>query len=220
MASPNAASLLDECPPSRSDFPHDLPSRGTDRNGSNGAGAPTNTTAFNPKVFTPAPQRHPWLSGVARQEWAPGLLCLVLDLLAWTAVCGLVGYIRTVQFHAAAAHSPFVGWLELATIVTALFVIGGYDRHTNSQTLDYTTEHILALLGAAAVSFLIIYSAATFDQTMKPSRGVIIISYLAFLPISLGYRRLIHRGVSESTAKRSFLVIGSGKLAAEFYHDY
>lgn len=176
-------------------------------------------STFVPTFYTDPADRPPWWSGIVRQEWAPGLLCLILDLAAWGAAWAFVGYIRSIH-HGASAESGLIGWIQLGVLVTMLFIIGGYDRHTNPRGLEYSTEHILAILGAAAVSFLIIYSAASFDQTMKPSRGVIVFSFLLFLPLSLAYRRLIHRSVSESTARRSYLVIGSGALAAEFYRDY
>ena len=110
--------------------------------------------------------------------------------------------------------------IQVAVIVQALFIIGGYDRRTDMRTLSYTTEHILAVLVAGALSALLIYSAATYDQTMKPSRGVLLLSFAFFLAISLGYRRLISKFVSASTATRKFVVIGSGREAAEFYRAY
>src|SRR6202022_1317029 len=81
-------------------------------------------------------------------------------------------------------------------------------------------EHILALAAAAIVSAGLIYSAAAFDQTMKPSRGVLLLSFIMFTPISLGYRRFVHRFVAASTANKTFLVIGSGESAARFYESY
>ena len=67
---------------------------------------------------------------------------------------------------------------------------------------------------------MLIYSAATFDQTMKPSRGVLLLSFAIFLPVSLAYRRWIRQYVVASSAGRSFLVIGAGARAARFYEAY
>jgi exopolysaccharide biosynthesis polyprenyl glycosylphosphotransferase len=86
--------------------------------------------------------------------------------------------------------------------------------------LIYTTEHILAIATAAAISAMLIYSAATFDATMKPSRGVLLLSFMLFLPISLLYRRWVRNYVVASSASRTFLVIGSGRAASSFYEDY
>jgi len=67
---------------------------------------------------------------------------------------------------------------------------------------------------------MLIYSAATFDQTMKPSRGVLLLSFAIFLPLSLAYRRWIRQYVVASSVSRSFLVIGGGATAARFYEAY
>src|SRR2546429_495729 len=73
---------------------------------------------------------------------------------------------------------------------------------------------------AGGVSAMLIYSAATFDQTMKPTRGVLLLSFAIFLPISLAYRRWIRQYVVTSSAGRSFLVIGGGARAARFFEAY
>jgi len=99
-------------------------------------------------------------------------------------------------------------------------MIGGYDRNDDKRALTYTAEHILAIIGAAAMSSLIVYSAAAFDTSMKPSRGVMLLSFAVFLPWSIMYRRLAHRFLAESTAARAFLVIGSGEIAMRFYETY
>jgi exopolysaccharide biosynthesis polyprenyl glycosylphosphotransferase len=79
---------------------------------------------------------------------------------------------------------------------------------------------VLATLSAAALSAVLVYVSATFDQTMKPSRGTFLMSFAAFLVVSLMYRRLISSFVSASTANRAFLVVGSGELAQQFYAAY
>jgi exopolysaccharide biosynthesis polyprenyl glycosylphosphotransferase len=55
---------------------------------------------------------------------------------------------------------------------------------------------------------------------MKPSRGVLLLSFAIFLPVSLAYRRWIRQYVVASSAGRSLLVIGGGATAARFYEAY
>ena len=156
----------------------------------------------------------------AWQEWAVALLYLVLDVLAWGALYSLMSYLRSDAYYATPLQLLIVELVQIVVIVQALLIIGGYDRNNEMRNLSYTTEHILALVGAAVVSSLLIYSAATYDNSMKPSRAVLLLSFIVFVPLSLGYRRLIRRFVSASTANRAFLVVGSGELAAEFYREY
>jgi exopolysaccharide biosynthesis polyprenyl glycosylphosphotransferase len=153
-------------------------------------------------------------------DWIVGLLYLACDILCWVALYGFVSYIRRDQFFVSPFEFMLVDCVVLAVILQALYIVGGYSRNTEMRGLIYTTEHILAIATAAAISAMLIYSAATFDQTMKPSRGMLLLSFMLFLPVSLLYRRWIRNYVVASSATRTFLVIGSGMAAARFYDAY
>jgi exopolysaccharide biosynthesis polyprenyl glycosylphosphotransferase len=153
-------------------------------------------------------------------EWSSALLYLFLDVISWLAIYRLAGWFRFDAFYATPFQFFIVNMIQLGVIVAALYFIGGYDRTVEKLTLGYAAEHILAIIAAAVVSAMLIYSAATFDQTMKPSRGVLLLSFAVFLPVSLAYRRWIRQYVVASSAGRSFLVIGGGATAARFYEAY
>lgn len=153
-------------------------------------------------------------------EWSAAVLYLFLDVASWVVIYGIVGWFRHDAFYATPFQFFVIDLIQLTVIVTALYFVGGYDRAIEKRTLVYATEHILAIMAAAAVSAMLIYSAATFDQTMKPSRGVLLLSFMIFLPVSLLYRRWIRKYVVASSANRSFLVIGSGTAAVQFYEAY
>src|SRR5437870_6540043 len=157
---------------------------------------------------------------VGDHDWIAALLYVVCDTVCWVVLYGIVGYIRRDQFFVSPFEFVLVDCVVLAVILQALYIIGGYNRNTEMRGLSYTTEHILAVAAAAAISSLIIYSAATFDTEMKPSRGVLLISFIFFLPISLAYRRFFRQLIAASAAQRTFLVIGSGELATRFYEVY
>jgi exopolysaccharide biosynthesis polyprenyl glycosylphosphotransferase len=157
---------------------------------------------------------------VMRQEWPASLLLLAMDVIAWLAVYSAAGYLRRDAFYAAPLQYLIVEGVQLLVLAQSLYVIGGYNRQTEMRSLTYTTEHILAVLAAAAVSLAVVYSATTFDSSMRPSRAVLLISFVVFAPLSLAYRRIVRRFVATATANRAFLVIGSGELAAEFYRAY
>ncbi|PYK73057.1 MAG: polyprenyl glycosylphosphotransferase [Verrucomicrobia bacterium] len=142
------------------------------------------------------------------------------DMVCWVVLYGIVGYVRRDQFFVSPFEFVLVDCVVLAVILQALYIIGGYNRNTEMRGLIYTTEHILAVFGAAAISSLLIYSAATFDAGMKPSRSVLLISFIFFLPISLTYRRFFRQLTASSAAQQAFLVIGSGELATRFYEAY
>ncbi|MEY2502800.1 MAG: hypothetical protein QOI07_3134 [Verrucomicrobiota bacterium] len=170
----------------------------------------------------PATVREPrgLASRFASEEWLIGLACVTIDIISWIAVYGAITYLRRDQFLVGPLEFLLVDVIQLTFICQALFMIGGYDRKNDTRTLTYMAEHILAIAGAAALSSLLVYAAATFDSSMKPSRSAVLVSFAVFLPWSILYRRVIWKYISSSAAARAFLVIGSGELAARFYEAY
>ena len=155
-----------------------------------------------------------------QHEWSSTALYLFLDVVSWLAIYRVAGWFRNDAFYATPFQFFVINLIQLGVIVAALYFVGGYDRTVEKLTLGYAAEHILAVMAAGLVSAMLIYSAATFDQTMKPSRGVLLLSFAIFLPLSLAYRRWIRQYVVASSVGRSFLVIGGGVTAARFYEAY
>ncbi len=154
------------------------------------------------------------------QEWAPGLLFFLCDVVIWFVIYGSLGYIRHDALFSSGFEFVVIDLIQLAVIVQALFIIGGYSARVEMRGLTYTAEHVIAMITALFISALILYAAATFDHSMKPSRSVILASFILFTPISLLYRRGLGRRVAEASANRAYLVIGAGELAAKFYREY
>jgi exopolysaccharide biosynthesis polyprenyl glycosylphosphotransferase len=160
------------------------------------------------------------LRNVVNHDWITAVLYAICDIVCWMVLYGIVGYVRRDQVLVSPFEFVLVDCVVLAVILQAIYIIGGYNRNTEMRGLVYATEHILAVAAAAAISSLLIYSVATFDAEMKPSRGVLLISFILFLPISLAYRRFFRQIIAASATQRAFLVIGSGELAARFYEAY
>src|SRR5215469_13356811 len=117
-------------------------------------------------------------SRFVNQEWSSALLYLFLDIVSWLAIYRVAGWFRFDAFYATPFQFFIVNIIiQLGVIVAALYFVGGYDRTVEKLNLGYATEHILAIIAAAVVSAMLIYSAATFDKTMKPSRGVLLLSF-------------------------------------------
>ncbi len=157
---------------------------------------------------------------VREHDWVVGLLFAACDIVCWMVLYAVVSYVRRAAFYGSAFEFVLVDVIALSVLLQALFIVGGYSRNTETRSLTYTAEHVLAVAAAAAVSALIIYSAAAYEEAMKPSRGVLLISFVLFLPLSLAYRRVLRANLAASAAHRAFLVIGSGELAKQFYETY
>jgi exopolysaccharide biosynthesis polyprenyl glycosylphosphotransferase len=170
------------------------------------------------RSFEPRPFRR--IRRAIGSDWIVAGLLFLLDVVSWVSIYAVATAVRGDAFYVSSLQFFVIEAMQLAAIVLSLMVIGGYNRQTEMRGLAYSTEHILAVTGAAVLSFLLVYSAATFDQTMRPSRSVMLLSFVAFLPLSLSYRRAIRGALSASTAGRAFLVVGTGEMAAEFYRAY
>src|SRR5437660_4902473 len=157
---------------------------------------------------------------IAEHDWIVALFYVGCDIVCWVLLYGIVGYIRRDEFFTTPFEFVLVDCIVVAVILQSTSLTGGYNPKLATGALTYRAEHILAVTAAAAISSLIIYSAAAYDASMKPSRGVLLVSFVAFLPLSLVYRRFTRRHLATSTAQRTFLVIGSGELATRFYEAY
>src|SRR5438552_18452303 len=115
---------------------------------------------------------------IHEHDWIVTFLYLTCDIVCWVLLYGLVGYVRRDAFFVTPFEFFLVDLVTLAVILQSLYIIGGYCRYTEMRSLTYLTEHIVVVSAAAAVSSLVIYSTATFDQTMKPSRGVLLVSFM------------------------------------------
>ena len=164
--------------------------------------------------------RQGFITWVRGHDWIFGVVLLLCDAVWWIVLYGTVGYVRRAQFFVTPFEFVLIVCISLPVLVQALYIVGGYNRNTETRGLTYTAEHILAVAAAAVISSFFIYAAAAYEASMKPSRGVLLISFVLFVPISLLYRRLLRRAIVATAAQRAFLVIGSGELAKRFYLAY
>src|SRR5437588_5693812 len=173
-----------------------------------------------PEADVTSADRRPITGRVRDHDWLIGGVIACCDVVCWVLLYGFVGYVRRDAFFVTPFEFVLVDCVSLLVLLQALYIVGGYNRNTETRGLTYTAEHILAIAGAGLISSLLIYSAAAYQGDMKPSRGVLLISFILFIPISLLYRRFVRRAVAASAAQHAFLVIGSGDLAAQFYEAY
>src|SRR2546430_9548013 len=110
-------------------------------------------------------------SKIAEQEWSPGILFLILDVVCWVSLYTLLISVRHDIFFSGRFEYVVVYLVQLAVLVQSLFIIGGYNARTETRGLAYTAEHVLAMLGALAVTSLILYGEGTLDPAIKARRA-------------------------------------------------
>lgn len=85
----------------------------------------------------------------SNQEWTVSAVLLLLDVVAWFVIYGFTSLVRG----------------------DAYYSIGGYDRSTETRSLVYATEHLLAVISAVVVSAALIYSAAGLVRSADCGEG-------------------------------------------------
>ena len=126
------------------------------------------------------------------------LLDLVVLLVVFNAIAWLRGIISTGDW--------IIGPLAVPAllVVAAFYLIDAYKTQTDMMSLDYTSEHIIALffafVGTLLFSFVLISG-----YPLQQSRGVIALSFIVYTPISLAYRRAAY-GASRAARREQVLV--------------
>ena len=115
---------------------------------------------------------------------------LALDVVSTLVVFNVVSHFRGVGFSDHFIIDP-LKW-PLAAIVFSIYLIDGYKARTDMLSVDYTSQHTIALLGALVATLLFTFAFNPAGYELQTSRVVIAFSFLALIPLTLGYRRLIY----------------------------
>jgi len=151
-----------------------------------------------------------------KQRNAP-LLLLTLDLTMIVLVFNAVGWLRGIV----TGSANVIIWplaVPALLVGAAFYLIDGYKSQTDMMSLDYTSEHIIALLAALVGTLLFTFVFLTGGYPLQQSRGVIALSFLIYTPLSLAYRRAIYSAGSAARRERALVFIGdaaSGGIFAE-----
>ena len=154
------------------------------------------------------------------KRWAVGLLLAILDVLSWISLYRLL-----MVFRGGTETTAPMAWIAsccigLGVTIWVLYTIGGYDPNRDMMSLIFAAEFILAMFAAVAVSFVFIYAMATYSQGIRPSRSVLLLTFLLFPVPSLLWRRAIAGWYGTINSGRDFLVIGGGQIARNFLTSY
>ena len=142
----------------------------------------------------------------------------VLDIIVTVAVFCAVSYLRgrNIDWH----YVEVILAGPVPTVIAAIYLIEGYRARTDMLSLDYTSQHVIALIGAMLAMLLLAYvfKYPTPDE-LQASRFVIALSFVAIAPLSLGYRRVVYLRIAQSRGDRSLVFLGDYAACCGFREE-
>jgi exopolysaccharide biosynthesis polyprenyl glycosylphosphotransferase len=145
-------------------------------------------------------------------------LFLGIDLVSTLVVFVVLGSLRGIdvglEYVGGVLGAPFL------FIVLSLSLIDGYKARANMLSVDYASQHTIAMFMAMLGTFLTTYVAITSSFALHGSRLVIVGSFLALMPLTLGFRRLVQYRRSLKHWNRSILYLGDREGWELFKADY
>ena len=142
---------------------------------------------------------------------------LALDAVTTIVVFNVVSRLRGLGVADHLVLTPLAG--PLGVIIFSIYLIEGYKTRTDMMSVDYTSQHAIALLGAmlATLLFTFVFVFVPEGYELQSSRAVIAISFVALIPLTLGYRRMIYPRVLESHGERSLVFLGDRASCRAFH---
>jgi len=143
---------------------------------------------------------------------------LALDAAALIGVFNLLGWIRGLYWSGEFLVEPFL--LPLGVLIVGLYLIDGYKLRTDMLSVNYTSEHTIALLSVLVVMSLITFVFLTEFYLLQQSRGVLVGGYLLLIPFTIGYRRFLYGRLIHDRRGFCFLFLGPEEAFKAFSAEY
>lgn len=124
-------------------------------------------------------------------------LAVILNGMAWA---------RGMLQHGGYIVEPLL--VPLLGLVAAVYLIDGYKLQTDMLSVDYASQHTLAILLAGAGTLLVTFVLIPVGYPLQSSRAALALTFLLLIPATLLYRRMLHWRYRESQQQRSIVFIG------------
>lgn len=146
------------------------------------------------------------------------LTLVAFDTVSLMVVLNLIAWIRGVFYFDALIVLTLLG--PLAALGISLYLIDGYKLQTDMLSLDYTSQHAIALLTAMTATLLITFVVIPYGYSLQQSRGVIAFTFVFLIPWTLWYRRIFYNRYQTARGHRSFVFIGDMASAMAFRAEW
>lgn len=144
---------------------------------------------------------------------------IAVTLLLGDALClllfmNVVGMLRGVIPVTAPLLWPLIGPLVL--LVGAIYLIDGYKPRTSMLSLDYTSQHLIAIVAALATTLLLTFVVVPSGFPLQQSRAVIALGFLVLAPATLGLRRAVQLRTTGASRLKPVIFAGDSTSCREF----
>ncbi len=145
------------------------------------------------------------------------LRLLLLDMVLLVLTFNGIGWARGIVYPGEWILWPLA--FPMLLVMTAFYLIDGYKPQTEMMSLDYTSEHIIALLAALGGTLMFTFVFLTGGYPLQQSRSVIAFSFIVFTPLSLMYRRTTYAAGLAARRQRSLVFVGTPESKEIFAHE-
>lgn len=134
------------------------------------------------------------------------LVLMLLDVLASIAVFNLLIHARGLWLKETLVLWPLVP--PTLVFMASVYLVQGYKPRTDMLSVDYASQHAIATLGAMLATLVLTFVVFPDGFELQSSRGVIALSFIALIPLTLSYRRLFY--LRSFAARRSRSIVFAG----------
>jgi exopolysaccharide biosynthesis polyprenyl glycosylphosphotransferase len=142
---------------------------------------------------------------------------LFLDILFVMVIFNAVAWLRGIVEPGQWILGPLA--VPALFVVITFYLIDGYKAQTDMMSLDYTSEHIIALLAALAGTLLVTFAFLP-GYPLQQSRGVLALSFLVYIPLTLACRRAVYSSNVAVRRDQSLVFVGDSESRETFAQEY
>ncbi len=139
---------------------------------------------------------------------------LILDIIASITVFNVVSYARGVAPLDHLILSPLAA--PIAVFAAAVYLVQGYRARTDMLSVDYASQHAIATVGAMIAVLLMTFVFLPAGYELQSSRFVVALSFIALIPLTLSYRRLIYLRAIAAHDGRTVVFVGDRESCETF----
>lgn len=143
---------------------------------------------------------------------------LALDTVAVLGVFNALAMLRGLLAPGDFFVQPFL--IPLAVLIVGLYLIDAYNLRTDMLGVAYASEHTIAVLSVLLVMGVVTFVLLTDFHLLQQSRAVLVAGYVALIPLTLGYRRMLYLRATRDRRDRCFIFVGKQNDFAQFASDY